>query len=141
MKHLKILMAALLAAPLTLLAADEASALKTLASEAKTYDKAMACDTLARVGTAKAVPVLAGLLGDAKLSDYARNALENIPDAAAGKALVAALDTTKGAEKVGVIITLGDRGEKSAVPALKGIAKGDGDAAIAAKRALAKIGN
>ncbi len=119
----------------------ESEALKVLASDAKTYDKAMACDLLGRVGTAKAVPALAKLLADAQLNDYARDGLERIPDPAAGKALLDALKTLVGDLRVGVIITLGDRREKAAVPALATIAKGsDATAAGAALAALAQIG-
>ena len=108
-------------------AADEAAALAVLASaDADLNAKAMACDELGRVGTAKAVPVLAKLLADDKLSDYARDGLERIPAAAAGEALVEALKTLEGNLRVGVITSLGDRREVAAVPALAKIAKAEG---------------
>ena len=44
--------------------ANEAKALAVIASDADTHTKAMACDTLGRVGTGKAVPALSELLGD-----------------------------------------------------------------------------
>lgn len=120
---------------------NEKSLLAVLKSEAGTYEKAMACDDLGRVGTAKAVPMLADLLADEKLHDYARDGLERIQDPAAAKALVAALKTLEGSLRTGVIITLGDRGETSAVPALAEIAKkGMGPhATAAALSSLAKI--
>jgi HEAT repeat protein len=122
------------------MATDESSALAVLASsESALHDKAMACDALGRTGTAKAVPVLAKLLADAKLHDYARDGLERIPDPAAGAALLEALKTLKADLRIGVIISLGDRREKAAVPALTAIAKGTGTDAKAARSALAQI--
>ena len=119
---------------------NEPAALAVLASDADTYKKAMACDTLGRVGTAKAVPALAKLLADEKLHDYARDGLERIADSAAGKALLESLKTLKGNLRVGVIITLGDRREVAAVPALAKIAKAkDAPAAEAALSSLAQI--
>ena len=87
--------------------ADESSALATLSgSTTDLHAKAMACDELGRVGTAKAVPPLAKLLADVQLHDYARDALERIPDAGAGKALVDALGSLKGDLQIGVIMVL-----------------------------------
>jgi hypothetical protein len=124
--------------------ADEASALAVLASaDASLHDQAMACDELGRVGTAKAVPVLAKLLADEKLHDYARDGLERIADPSAGKALLAALNSLQGNPRIGVITTLGDRREADAVSTLSGIAreKNSNDHTIsAALTALAQIG-
>jgi len=137
-----VLAAALLFTP-ALQAADEAKALAVLASsDADLHAKALACDELGRAGTAKAVPALAELLADEKLNDYARDGLERIPDPAAGKALVEGLKTLKGALQVSVIISVGDRGDASAVPELAKIAKGmDATATSAALTALAQIAN
>ena len=122
--------------------ADEAAALAVLvSSDAAVYNKAMACDVLGRVGTAKAVPALTELLADEKLHDYARDGLERIEDAAAGKALLNALNTLKGSQRLGIIISLGDRREKTAVPRLAEIARDDGKQAVdAALSSLAQIG-
>jgi len=120
-------------------ASNESAALGVLASDAGIHDKAMACDELGRVGTAKAVPVLAKLLADEKLHDYARDGLERIEDPAAGKALLDALKTLKSGLRVGVIISLGDRGEASAVPALAKIAKQNGKNKSAAGAALSSL--
>ena len=115
-------------------AADEASALAVLdAKDSTLHAKAMACDELGRVGTSKSVPVLAKLLADEKLHDYARDGLERIKDPAAGKALLASLATLEGSLRIGVIITLGDRGDEAAVPELAKIAMAEGkDAPVAA---------
>jgi len=125
--------------------ADQSSALKVLATADATMEqKANACDELGRVGTADSVPVLADLLADKHLHDYARDALERIPDPAAGKALVNALSELKGAQLTGVIITLGDRAAAPAVPALSKLArkKGTGpQVRAAALTSLAQIGD
>ncbi len=119
---------------------DEAASLAVLKkADASLEEKAMACANLAVVGDADAVPALAELLTDEELHDYARDALERIEDPAAGKALLAALKTLKGSLRVGVIISLGDRGEKAAVPALQKIATGKNK--VAADAALSSLGS
>lgn len=106
-----------------------------------TEQRADAITQLSRTGTAKCVPALAKLLGDRELSDYARNALELIKDPAAGQALVAALGSKlEGRFLTGVVITLGDRKEKAAVPAMKKLAAdAKSPAADAALSSLALI--
>ncbi len=59
---------------------EERKLIAVLSSEAPLFDKAKACQRLAVVGTAEAVPALAALLEDEHLSHYARYALEPIPD-------------------------------------------------------------
>ena len=125
-------------------AADESAALAILSSaDSDLHAKAMACDALGQVGTAKAVPVLGKLLADPRLHDYARDGLERIPDASAGKALLGALPSLEANLRIGVIITLGDRREKGAVGALEKIAKNGKDpvAAASAISSLGKIAN
>lgn len=122
-------------------AAGESTALAVLASpDATLHDKAMACDELGRVGTAKAVPPLAELLADEKLHDYARDGLERIQDPAAGKALRNSLRTLRGNQRIGVIITLGDRREKAAVPALVRIVNAKRANPLAIDAALTSLG-
>src|SRR5260221_12616743 len=58
-----------------------------LQSDAPFFDKARACQQLGESGTPEAVPVLAGLLADPKLSAYARSGLEGIADPSASAAL------------------------------------------------------
>ncbi|MCC7495063.1 MAG: HEAT repeat domain-containing protein [Fimbriimonadaceae bacterium] len=119
---------------------DEATALAGLqAGDANA--RVAACLTLQRIGSAAAVPALASLLGDPAVAQAARQALEAIPDSAAGAALRAALATTRGAERVGVVQSLGARAEATAVPDLAGLL-GDADplAARTAARALGRIG-
>jgi HEAT repeat protein len=122
-------------------AADEAQLISVLQSGASQKDKADACRELAHVGTAKAVPVLAALLGDEKLSHMARYALEPIRDPAVDAALREALGKLKGMPLVGVIGSLGVRRDAKAVDALaKLLADPDAEVAQAAARALGKIG-
>ena len=69
------------------------------------------------------MPALAALLGDEKLADYARSALEIIADPAAGDALKKSLPALKGPLLAGAIDSLGVRREASAVPDLETLAK------------------
>ena len=73
-----------------------------------------------------------------ELGDYARDGLERIPDAAAGEALVAAVDKAEGQELASLLISLGDRGDESAVPALKKFATGKDK--VLADAALSSLG-
>lgn len=104
--------------------------------------KRFACRQLRLIGTPAAVPAIAPLLTDAKLSDMARYALERIPGTAADKALLAALPCSSGLVRVGIVNTLGARQPKAAVkPLAELLAADDVDAARAAAAALGKIAN
>ena len=93
------------------------------------------------VGSARSVPTLAKMLRDEKLSDVARYALERNSDPAAGKALRDALKTTGGKTQLGVINSLGNRGDADAVSALKPFTTSqDAPVSEAAIAALGKIG-
>ena len=112
-----------------------------LRSDATQEEKSAACRQLARVATKEAVPTLAALLGDEKLSHMARYALETIPDPSVDDALRDALGKVKGRPLLGVIGSLGVRRDAKAVDALaKLLADADADVAQAAARALGKIG-
>jgi len=103
--------------------------------------KATACRRLAVIGTETAVPVLAGLLGDADLSHMARYALEPMPYDSAGAAFRKALGEAKGRPLVGVIGSLGVRRDAKAVGAIAGLLDhADADVAHQAARALGSIG-
>jgi HEAT repeat protein len=93
------------------------------------------------IGTAESVPALAALLPDKDLSHMARYALERIPAPEAAKALRDALAKTSGAEKAGVIGSLGARRDAASIADLAPLV-GDSDAAIAlaAATALGDIG-
>lgn len=94
------------------------------------------CRKLKIIGTAASVPALAAILPDKELSHVARIALEWIPGPEAGKALRDALGTTSGAQKVGVIGSLGARRDTECVAALAALVA-DTDPAIAAAAATA----
>jgi len=142
MKTLSFITPLLLAAAITTstATADEASALAVLASDAGTEKKVQACNELAVVGTAKAIPALAKLIGDDKLNDYARSALEVMEDPATSKALLDSLPKLKGKLLAGAVTSLGYKGDASAVPALQKLATPDSGVCEQAFSALAMIG-
>ena len=114
----------------------EQQLIRTLAEEADGGEKDKACRELRQIGGPASIPVLASLLTDEKLSHMARYALEPMPYAEAGRALREALANSGGEVKVGILNSLGVRGEADAVPALTG-QLGDTDEAVAAAAALA----
>ena len=124
-------------------AADkEAALIAVLKSDAGQKEKADACRELAVYGSKAAVPTLAALLTDEKLSHMARYALEPINDPSVDDALRDALGKVKGRLLVGVIGSIGVRRDAKAVDALTGFLNDqDPDVAQAAARALGSIGN
>lgn len=120
---------------------DEQKLIAVLKSGADLHDKAQACEELAIVGTKEAVPVLAGLLNDEKLSHYARLALEAIPDESAADALMKALETLKGERLIGVIGSLGARREERATRALVKLVGDKATEPAAASAALIALGH
>ncbi len=122
--------------------ADKArNALRILQSDAPPPDKALACKTLAVFGTADAVPALAPLLTNAELASWARIALEVIPGPAADEALRNAMNKVQGRLLVGVINSIGVRGDAQAVSALAArLGDADAEVASAAAVALGRIG-
>lgn len=109
-------------------------------SQATVYAKAKACQRLAVIGDAAAVPAVARLLADESLNVYARTALEQIPGEAASEALRTALGAARGRMLVGIINSLGVRRDTKAIAALTAL-RGHADpaAARAADAALARI--
>ena len=148
MKHLLVLPLALtfllLGLPDSVRAAmpgEEEQLISVLQFDSPPAEKDAACARLKRIGTHRSVPALAELLTDEQLSHSARYALESMPSSKAGKALTDALGKTSGLTKVGIINSLGFRGEKRAVPALaKLLADHDALVAAAAATALGQIG-
>lgn len=121
--------------------AGEDQLLTVLSADASLQEKSAACRELARIGTRQAVPVLAPLLADEKLSHMARFALEPIADPAVDEALRAALGKVKGQLLVGVINSLGVRKDPAAIDLLAGfLTNTDPAVAQAAARALGCIG-
>jgi HEAT repeat protein len=115
-----------------------------LKSETPLHEKVAACRGLAVVGTKDAVPTLASLLGDEKLSHMARYALEPIPDPAVDDALRDALGkpSLKGRLLAGVIGSIGVRRDAKAVEPLAKLlgSPEDPDVVQAAARSLGSIG-
>ncbi len=98
--------------------------------------KDFVCRKLMIVGTAESVPALAALLPEKEHSHMARYALERIPAAEAAQAMRDALPKLGGELKIGVIGSLGVRGDVASVPLLAALL-GDADAAVARSAALA----
>ncbi len=94
---------------------SEADLIAVLQSDAELFAKAKACQRLAVIGTKESVPVLAKLLSDAQMAHYARYALEPIGDPAVDDVLREALGKLDGKLLVGVINSVGARGDVKAV--------------------------
>ncbi|MDY0169680.1 MAG: HEAT repeat domain-containing protein [Thermoguttaceae bacterium] len=87
------------------------------------------------------VPALAAMLKDDALREFARGALERIPEPAAGKALRDALADLKGPALLGVINSTANRGDREAVGPLMALtADDDTTIRMAAAHALGRIG-
>ena len=122
-------------------APDEDALIAVLASEAPVKAKADACRLLGLIGTAKAVPALAALLGDERLAHMARYALEPIPDPAVDAALRGALGVLKGRALAGVIGSIGARRDTAATAALGALlGAAEAEVAQAAARSLGMLG-
>jgi HEAT repeat protein len=121
--------------------AEVAELVAVLQSDAAPFDKAQACQRLALVGTREAVPALAALLADERLSSHARFGLEPIPDPSVDDALRDALGQLHGRLLAGVIHSIGVRRDVKAVDALVRLADDpDSDVASVALMALGQIG-
>ncbi|MBN2271998.1 MAG: HEAT repeat domain-containing protein [Sedimentisphaerales bacterium] len=110
--------------------------------DATRKEKADACRLLSSIATKEAVPALAALLGDEEMNHMARYALEPIKDPSVDDALLDALGKLQGKPLVGVIGSIGVRGERRAVKPLAQMLKSnDSMVAQAAGRALGNIGD
>jgi HEAT repeat protein len=123
---------------------DQAALLKVLAEPGaepvNVFRKGLACKRLAVVGTKEAVPAIAALLGDERISDYAREALECMPDPACDDALRAALPKLKGLTLIGAINSIRRRRDAKALdPLTKLIYGSDLGVASAAAEAVGEI--
>jgi HEAT repeat protein len=107
-----------------------------LATDATLDGKQNVCRYLKIIGTEASVPALAALLPDEKLSHMGRFALQTNPAPQAAAALREALPKLSGNLKIGVISSLGARGDNESVAALAELI-GDGDAAVATAAAHA----
>jgi len=119
---------------------DQAALIRILgepgSEPAAVFRKAIACKRLAVIGTKESVPPLAALLGDDRVSDYARDALESIPDPSAAAALREALPKLKALVLIGVINSIRRRRDPMAIEPLGKLIYGE-DAAVAEAAALA----
>jgi HEAT repeat protein len=121
------------------LAARAVAVLKN--ADATQKEKADACRDLAHLSTKDAIPALAALLADEKLSHMARYGLETLPDPAVDDILRDMLGKVKGRLLTGMIGSLGVRRDpKSVEPIARFLADADLDVAEAAAKALGKIG-
>jgi HEAT repeat protein/type 1 glutamine amidotransferase len=121
----------------------EAELIEMLDSPMATYAaKQWVCRMLRNVGTAKSVPSLATLLPHGEYSHMARFALQGMACAEAEEALLAALPKTEGAVKIGILGTLGQRGDVKAVAPVAEVLKSDAgkDVKRAAIQALGRMG-
>ncbi len=111
-----------------------------LKSDANYAAKDFVCRELSVAGTEASVPVLASMLTDEKNADSARYALERIPGEAVDKALCETLPKAEGNAKIGIINTLGVRGDKKAVGLLTELVNDSNQlTAVAAVAALSRI--
>ena len=122
------------------LAKIEKALLGVLKSDAKQAGKQYVCRELSIIGTEQSVEVLAGMLADEETSDMARYALERIPGTAVDDALRGAVRKAKGKAKIGIVNSLGQRGDARAVRPLTRLVTGKDEAlATAAAAALGRI--
>ncbi len=120
---------------------EVAELVAVLQSDATPFDKAQACQRLALVGTREAVPALAALLADERLSSHARFGLEPIPDPSVDDALRDALGKLDGRLLAGVIQSIGVRRDVKAVGVLARLANDPAsEMAPVALMALGQIG-
>ena len=118
----------------------EKQLIEFLNSDATLDGKEFICRKLSIIGSKESVKILAKMLEDRNTSDMARYALERIDDIAVDDVLRSALSKTAGADKIGIINTLGRRRDKRSVSILaKLIDSSDAQQAAAAVAALGKI--
>ena len=115
-KGVSVAVAVLLMAPRMF--AGEAELLAVLASDASRNDKITACQDLGRVATKNAIGALAKELGNPDLHHAARYALEMITDPAVENCFCDAVETLAGPLKLGVIQSMGNRGNARSVALL-----------------------
>jgi len=120
----------------------EARLLKALESPNTTFaGRQFVCRMLRRVGSAKSVPALTKMLADKDMSHMARFALQHMPTPEAGIALCQSLRRLDGDLKIGVIGSIGQRGDREAVPQIAQlIAGGNTNISRAAIESLGRIG-
>jgi len=118
----------------------EAQLIEILPTNISRDAKDYVCRKLMLVGSAKCVPTVAALLPDAELSHMARFALQQIPGTEAPAALRDSLPKVSNPLKVGVLASLGARGDQESISAIAVyLTDNDGAVASAAAAALGSI--
>ena len=87
-------------------------------ADAPIFEKAKACQRLGIIGSTNAVPALAELLADERLNLYARTGLEGIPGPEVDAAFRDAAKKLQGRPLVGVLNSIGQRGDDQAIDLL-----------------------
>lgn len=123
-------------------AAIEDSLIAVVSSKDATEDgKACACRMLQQIGTEKCIPAVAALLTDEVLSHYARLVLQRMGNPKADEAMRAALDSAPDNVKIGIMGSLAERRDDTAVKQVaKFMACTNPAVASAAMSALGKMG-
>jgi len=138
--HLSDLVRNSLSSPTTLKGIEK-NLLTFLRSDATLASKQYVCRELCIIGSEDAVPTLGEMLRDPETSDMARDALEAMPWPSVDTAFRKALMKTTGKTRIGIITSLGQRGDSKSVPNLsKLILDPDQEIAISAVSALGEIG-
>ncbi|MFM1943813.1 MAG: hypothetical protein RI897_2795 [Verrucomicrobiota bacterium] len=127
--------------PTPLLTRSESELLGVLRGGGTLKERVDACRELSVVGSVASVPVLVEFLADEEMSHMARYALQTLPDPAVDGALREQLGVLKGRRLLGVMSSLGARGDEGSVRLLgRYLGSGDGEVAGAAARAMGRIG-
>ncbi len=127
--------------PTPLLTRGEAELLGVLRGGGALKERVDACRELGVVGTVAAVPVLVEFLADEEMSHMARYALQTLPDPAVDGALREQLGVLKGRRLLGVMSSLGARGDAGSVRLLgRYLGSEDMEVKGAAARAMGRIG-
>ena len=87
--------------------------------------KQFACRMLRIVGSARCVPAVGKLLTDPQMSHVARQVFLGMADPAVQESLRKALGQTQGNLRIGIINTIGDRGDSSSLKALAVLLSGN----------------
>ena len=101
--------------------------------------KQFVCRQLRVIGTEASIPVLIKMVQKEETADMARYALQEIPGKAVDRALLDILPGTRGKIKIGIIDTLGRRGDAGSAADLAGLTTAPDDAIAAA--AITALGN
>ncbi len=113
-----------------------------LDSDADYAAKQFICRQLAKYGDAETVSILAQMLSDESLADMARYALGRIPHGKVDEVLHKALDNAPDNIKLGLLSTIGERGDTKAVDKLERLLYDENSQIVhSSAAALGKIAN